>query len=490
MEGRSSGSRLMTKRTANTFTQHNGILMCFQVLLIVCCFMSWTAAQSPSVAFCKFRATSLALQPLLTGNVTFTYNYASTTMNVTANIAWENFVNGSQYAMHIYEFGDLNVLDASTVESIFQGNGLDTHGCPPNIARREGDMGNWLATSGSIHQTVQMNKLLMRGQSESIIGRTLVLHAGTDDCTGTDGGSGAALAQCVIGIKSVQNNVALFEDPLPLATCSFEATTNSYCAGRACSGTVWFEQQDTGVRVTSQIYGLTLNSQHGIHVHNFGDWSLLDGTNFGAHYNPNNGLHDLPPVETRHMGDLGSIQSYSAQTGAAWYQYTATNIPDVTRLVGRSVVIHSLVDHGNGTGCDQSGSSGARILACVIGVGDSSVTQVPSVPVTPNNNWQSQVCDADKPITDTISDSADDPIIIALIIGWCVAGVSLLLNVLILYCWCCRRGSGRRGRYEEIDDRGSYGSGRYDQSPERERYYSRRSRSRSRYSPSASSSSF
>jgi hypothetical protein len=137
------------------------------------------------------------------------------------------------------------------------------------------------------------------------------------------------------------------------------------------------------------VAGLKAGAKHGFHIHQvseiylcllclfiysliltaqpiilqYGDLSLNDGTSAGAHWNPNGRNHELPGTNPRHVGDLvrpplllfhlyawtnqlhpwksiglqGNIQSFDANTGLGWYNFTDANIPNVYSLLGRSV---------------------------------------------------------------------------------------------------------------------------------------------------------
>lgn len=56
--------------------------------------------------------------------------------------------------------------------------------------------------------------------------------------------------------------------------------------------------------MVAQIFGLSTNSVHGIHIHEFGDLSKDDGTASASHYNPHKFQHALPLTANRHMGDM------------------------------------------------------------------------------------------------------------------------------------------------------------------------------------------
>ncbi|CAF4164193.1 unnamed protein product [Rotaria sp. Silwood2] len=73
-------------------------------------------------------------------------------------------------------------------------------------------------------------------------------------------------------------------------------------------GVVEFEQNGDTVVMTGKIEGLGENTQHGFHIHEFGDVS--NGcTSAGTHFNPHKKQHAGPDDADRHVGDLGNVQS-------------------------------------------------------------------------------------------------------------------------------------------------------------------------------------
>ena len=136
-------------------------------------------------------------------------------------------------------------------------------------------------------------------------------------------------------------------------------------AGQQCQGTVTFTQVDAVVRVVADITGLTPGQRHGIHVHQFGDIRLSNGTGAGGHYNPQGHDHALPNTPRRHAGDLGSLTA--DDQGAAHYEIVVDNISVDGRhnpVRGRAVIIHAQPDDGG----QPTGNAGARIGQGVIGV--------------------------------------------------------------------------------------------------------------------------
>ncbi|MFP6737308.1 MAG: superoxide dismutase family protein [Planctomycetota bacterium] len=135
--------------------------------------------------------------------------------------------------------------------------------------------------------------------------------------------------------------------------------------GNKAGGTVVFTQTKDGVKVEANITGLSPDSEHAIHVHQFGDIRLGNGKGTGGHYNPEGHDHGLPATARRHAGDLGNLKADA--NGTASYTILAKNISVAglnNPVVGRGVIIHAKVDDGG----QPTGNAGARISQGVIGV--------------------------------------------------------------------------------------------------------------------------
>ncbi len=135
--------------------------------------------------------------------------------------------------------------------------------------------------------------------------------------------------------------------------------------GNHASGTVLFTQDGDKVTVEANVSGLTPNSQHAFHVHEFGDARSTDATSAGSHYNPEGHPHGLPGSESRHAGDFGNLTA-----DAGGYAHLSLTVDNLTiagmhnPVLGRSVIIHAAADDGS----QPVGNAGARIAIGVIGV--------------------------------------------------------------------------------------------------------------------------
>ncbi len=127
-------------------------------------------------------------------------------------------------------------------------------------------------------------------------------------------------------------------------------------------GTVTFGKTENGTKVSAQITGLS-EGKHGFHIHQHGDCSATDFTSAGGHFNPDNLEHDSPEDETKHVGDMGNLESEGKE-----FTTTLTlnsNTIFLEEIIGRGVIIHAGEDDFTS---QPSGDAGARIACGVIGV--------------------------------------------------------------------------------------------------------------------------
>ena len=129
--------------------------------------------------------------------------------------------------------------------------------------------------------------------------------------------------------------------------------------GNDLQGTVTFIQTPEGVRVQANITGLTAGTEHGFHVHQYGDCSASDGTSAGGHFNPHGADHAGPDAASRHVGDLGNSE--------ATYDRVDTQLAfeGESSIIGRAVIVHGGTDD---LSSQPSGAAGPRIACGVIGI--------------------------------------------------------------------------------------------------------------------------
>ncbi|MEX0771565.1 MAG: superoxide dismutase family protein [Balneolales bacterium] len=170
--------------------------------------------------------------------------------------------------------------------------------------------------------------------------------------------------------------------PIILISCTQETNTDNSTAevsavhdeliavihpteGNEINGTVTFTREGDGVTVDATVSGLEPDSNHGFHIHEFGDCSADDGTSAGGHYSPENMPHGAPDDMERHMGDLGNLGS--DQNGIATVNFTDSvlELQGESGILGRGVIVHAGEDDLE---TQPTGDAGARLGCAVIGV--------------------------------------------------------------------------------------------------------------------------
>jgi len=105
-----------------------------------------------------------------------------------------------RHGFHIHEKGDLSSPDLTSTGGHFNPDGM-THGAPTAATRHVGDLGN-LEAGADGHATASfVDSQIQLAGPHSIIGRGVIVHAGTDDLTTQPtGAAGGRVAGGVIGI--------------------------------------------------------------------------------------------------------------------------------------------------------------------------------------------------------------------------------------------------------------------------------------------------
>ncbi|EER11969.1 conserved hypothetical protein [Perkinsus marinus ATCC 50983] len=131
-------------------------------------------------------------------------------------------------------------------------------------------------------------------------------------------------------------------------------------------GIFYFEQVGHArTKITYDVSNLEPGSQHGVHVHEFADFSNGCAST-GGHYNPFYNTHGDRNSRVRHVGDMGNIKAdrNGRARGSFYHDLIVLNGP--TSSLNRAVVLHAGQDdlgQGGNAGSKTTGNSGAR-LAC------------------------------------------------------------------------------------------------------------------------------
>ncbi|KAF1951306.1 superoxide dismutase [Byssothecium circinans] len=139
------------------------------------------------------------------GTVTFEQENESSPTNISWNITGNDA--NAERGMHVHAFGD-NTNGCTSAGPHFNPHGKD-HGAPTDEVRHVGDLGNFKTDAQGNGTGSTTDKFIKLIGSESVIGRTVVVHSGTDDLGRSDhpeskktGNAGGRPACGVIGISA------------------------------------------------------------------------------------------------------------------------------------------------------------------------------------------------------------------------------------------------------------------------------------------------
>jgi Cu-Zn family superoxide dismutase len=106
-----------------------------------------------------------------------------------------------EHGFHIHEWGDCSAADGSSAGSHYNPAGAP-HGPPDAAQRHAGDFGNITADAQGNAKYSRVDKGLTLSGPNSIIGRSIILHANRDDFSQPVGNAGGRVACGVIGIAN------------------------------------------------------------------------------------------------------------------------------------------------------------------------------------------------------------------------------------------------------------------------------------------------
>jgi Cu-Zn family superoxide dismutase len=105
-----------------------------------------------------------------------------------------------EHGFHVHEFGDCSMADGTCAGGHFNPTGAP-HAGPDAEKRHAGDLGNIEADADGNATYKRVDKMLSLNGKNSIIGRSIIVHADPDDLkTQPSGNAGARVGCGVIGI--------------------------------------------------------------------------------------------------------------------------------------------------------------------------------------------------------------------------------------------------------------------------------------------------
>lgn len=143
------------------------------------------------------------IQPTAGNQVTGVIRFAQRHGKVRVLADIKGLKPNAKHGFHIHEFGDFSLPSANSAGGHYNPEGRK-HGGPPDPDRHAGDLGNLDANAaGEAHLDIVVENISLGKARNSIIGRGVVVHAGTDDLTTQPtGNAGARAGFGIIGIAS------------------------------------------------------------------------------------------------------------------------------------------------------------------------------------------------------------------------------------------------------------------------------------------------
>lgn len=133
----------------------------------------------------------------LTGNVTFTQS--GDTVTVEARV--EGLDGAGEHGFHVHAIGDCSAPDFTSAGGHFNPN-EGIHGGPEAPERHAGDLGNiTIGEDGVGTLSLTTDLLSVRAGPNSVVGRAVILHEGTDDLVSQPTGDAGGRLACGVVVE-------------------------------------------------------------------------------------------------------------------------------------------------------------------------------------------------------------------------------------------------------------------------------------------------
>ncbi len=100
-----------------------------------------------------------------------------------------------RHGFHVHEFGDCSAPDAESAGGHFNPTN-QPHGAPADIQRHDGDLGNIDAGPDGTAHFEWVDPVMELTGENSIVGRSVIVHAAPDDLTSQPSGNAGARLAC------------------------------------------------------------------------------------------------------------------------------------------------------------------------------------------------------------------------------------------------------------------------------------------------------
>jgi Cu-Zn family superoxide dismutase len=160
------------------------------------------AAPPAITAIALVRPSQAATTQPLNNNVSGTITFTQTADGVTFVADIDGFAPETKHGFHIHDKGDLSAPNLSSAGGHFNPTS-QPHGGPDSPHHHLGDLGNLEANAnGHAHLEGTVKDVTLTGEGHSIVGKSVIIHAKTDDLKSQPAGeSGGRIAGGVITLN-------------------------------------------------------------------------------------------------------------------------------------------------------------------------------------------------------------------------------------------------------------------------------------------------
>ena len=136
-------------------------------------------------------------------------------------------------------------------------------------------------------------------------------------------------------------------------------------AGHEASGTVLIRDNGKGgVTLQISLENLPAGTDHGFHVHEFGDCSAPDASSAGPHYDPTHNMLGQHQHGMKPLGDLEDLSAGPDGKVSRTFDAPSLSVSGENPIAGRGLLLHESAADPS----DPMSSAGARIACGVIGL--------------------------------------------------------------------------------------------------------------------------
>lgn len=166
------------------------------VWIVICGCVLLASCSATSEFFSKKLSATAVLAPTKGNSVSGTVNFTQKGSMVVIVAKVNGLKPDTAHGIHIHEKGNCSAADASSAGGHFNPS-TSPHGGPTGAKRHGGDLGNLKAdASGSAQMSIEVSGITLGTESDSVIGRAVIVHAGQDDLKTQPSGNSGARVSC------------------------------------------------------------------------------------------------------------------------------------------------------------------------------------------------------------------------------------------------------------------------------------------------------